>query len=70
MNLARKPSPNLTIIILSTLQKALEQEDIMLNPLKSFRVLKKAESTHIPVIVSIDVDYSGNRILLDDNFRG
>jgi acetolactate synthase I/II/III large subunit len=35
------------------------------------RVLKKAkESTHIPVIVSIDVDYSGNRILLDDNFRG
>jgi acetolactate synthase I/II/III large subunit len=34
------------------------------------RVLKKAkESTHIPVIVSIDVDYSGNRILLDDNFR-
>ena len=33
-------------------------------------VLKKAkESTHIPVIVSIDVDYSGNRILLDDNFR-
>ncbi|HXX97740.1 MAG TPA: acetolactate synthase large subunit [Candidatus Bathyarchaeia archaeon] len=33
------------------------------------RVLKKAkESTHIPVIVSIDVDYSGNRILLDDNF--
>ena len=33
------------------------------------KVLKKAESTHIPVIVSIDVDYSRNRILLDDNFR-
>jgi acetolactate synthase I/II/III large subunit len=35
------------------------------------KVLKKArESTHIPVIVSIDVDYSRNRILLDDNFIG
>src|SRR5215467_6717390 len=33
-------------------------------------ILKKAkESAHIPVIVSIDVDYSRNRILLDDNFR-
>ena len=32
-------------------------------------VLEKAkESTHIPVIASIDVDYSRNRILLDDNF--
>jgi acetolactate synthase-1/2/3 large subunit len=32
-------------------------------------VLKKAkESTHMPVIVSVDVDYSRNRILLDDNF--
>lgn len=32
-------------------------------------VLKKAkESTDIPVIVSVDVDYSRNRILLDDNF--
>jgi acetolactate synthase-1/2/3 large subunit len=35
------------------------------------RVLKKAKkSTYIPVIVSIDVDYSRNRILLDDNFLG
>ena len=34
------------------------------------KVLKKVkDSTHIPVIVSIDLDYSGNRILLDDNFR-
>jgi acetolactate synthase I/II/III large subunit len=33
-------------------------------------VLKKAKnSTYIPVIVSVDVDYSRNRILLDDNFR-
>jgi hypothetical protein len=39
----------------------------VLDLLKSFRVLKKAkESTHIPVIVSIDVDYSGNRMLLKD----
>ena len=35
------------------------------------RVLKKAKkSSHIPVIVSIEVDYSRNRILLDDNFLG
>ena len=35
------------------------------------RVLKKAKkSTYIPIIVSIDVDYSRNRILLDDNFLG
>ena len=34
-------------------------------------VLKKAmKSTSLPVIVSIDVDYSRNRILLDDNFIG
>ena len=34
-------------------------------------VLKKAkESTHMPVIVSVNVDYSRNRILLDDNFIG
>ncbi len=31
-------------------------------------VLKKAKSTDMPVIVSVDVDYSRNRILLDDNF--
>jgi acetolactate synthase I/II/III large subunit len=37
---------------------------------KEFRnVLEKAkESTDIPVIISISVDYSRNRILLDDNF--
>jgi acetolactate synthase-1/2/3 large subunit len=35
------------------------------------RILKKAkESTHMPVIVSVNVDYSRNRILLDDNFIG
>lgn len=35
------------------------------------KILKKAKkSTHIPVIISIDVDYSRNRILLDDNFMG
>ena len=33
-------------------------------------VLKKAKSTDMPVIVSVDVDYSRNRILLDDNFIG
>jgi acetolactate synthase-1/2/3 large subunit len=34
-------------------------------------VLEKAkESTDVPVIISIDVDYSRNRILLDDNFIG
>jgi acetolactate synthase I/II/III large subunit len=34
-------------------------------------VLQKAKnSTCIPVIVSVDVDYSRNRILLDDNFIG
>jgi acetolactate synthase I/II/III large subunit len=34
-------------------------------------VLEKAkESTNVPVIISINVDYSRNRILLDDNFRG
>jgi acetolactate synthase-1/2/3 large subunit len=27
------------------------------------------ESTSIPVIISIDVDYSRNHILLDDDFR-
>jgi acetolactate synthase I/II/III large subunit len=39
---------------------------------KDFRnVLEKAkESIDIPVIISIDVDYSRNRILLDDNFIG
>src|SRR5215471_35458 len=31
-------------------------------------VLKKAKSTDKPVIVSVDVDYSRNRILLDDNY--
>src|SRR5215208_4211274 len=35
------------------------------------KVLEKAkESTSIPVIISIDVDYSRNRILLADDFRG
>jgi acetolactate synthase-1/2/3 large subunit len=34
-------------------------------------VLEKAkESTDVPVIISISVDYSRNRILLDDNFIG
>ena len=34
-------------------------------------VLEKAkESTDVPVIISIDIDYSRNRILLDDNFSG
>lgn len=34
-------------------------------------ILKKAkESNGVPVIISIDVDYSRNRILLDDNFTG
>ena len=39
---------------------------------KDFRnVLEKAkESIDIPVIISIDVDHSRNRILLDDNFIG
>ena len=39
---------------------------------KDFRnVLEKAkESIDVPVIISIDVDYSRNRILLDDNFIG
>jgi acetolactate synthase I/II/III large subunit len=32
-------------------------------------ILRKAKkSRYLPVIVSIDVDYSRNRILLDDNF--
>jgi hypothetical protein len=31
---------------------------------------KAKESTSIPVIISIDVDYSRNRILLADDFRG
>lgn len=32
-------------------------------------ILNKAkQSTHIPVIISVDVDYSRNRILLDNNF--
>jgi acetolactate synthase-1/2/3 large subunit len=35
------------------------------------KILEKAkESTSIPVIISIDVDYSRNRILLADDFRG
>ena len=34
-------------------------------------ILEKAkESTDVPVIISINVDYSRNRILLDDNFIG
>ena len=34
-------------------------------------ILEKAkESTDVPVIISISVDYSRNRILLDDNFIG
>src|SRR4051812_2867033 len=34
-------------------------------------ILEKAkESTSVPVIISIAVDYSRNRILLDDNFIG
>ena len=34
-------------------------------------ILKKAkESNDVPVIISINVDYSRNRILLDDNFTG
>jgi acetolactate synthase-1/2/3 large subunit len=34
-------------------------------------VLEKAkQSTNVPVIISINVDYSRNRILLDDNFTG
>jgi acetolactate synthase-1/2/3 large subunit len=34
-------------------------------------ILEKAkESTNIPIIISINVDYSRNRILLDDNFIG
>ena len=39
---------------------------------KDFRnVLEKAkESIDVPVIISIDVDYSRNRILLDDNYIG
>jgi acetolactate synthase-1/2/3 large subunit len=39
---------------------------------KDFRnILEKAkESTDVPVIISINVDYSRNRILLDDNFIG
>lgn len=33
------------------------------------KVLEKAkQSKHVPVIISIDVDYTRNRILLDDNF--
>jgi acetolactate synthase-1/2/3 large subunit len=33
-------------------------------------ILEKAkQSTSIPVIISIDVDYSRNGILLDDNFK-
>ncbi len=35
------------------------------------KILEKAkESTSIPVIISIDVNYSRNRILLADDFRG
>ena len=34
-------------------------------------ILEKAkESTSVPVIISVGVDYSRNRILLDDNFIG
>jgi acetolactate synthase I/II/III large subunit len=33
-------------------------------------VLEKGKSTNMPVIISVDVDYSRNRILLDDNFIG
>jgi acetolactate synthase I/II/III large subunit len=34
------------------------------------KILEKAtESSSIPVIISIEVDYSRNRILIDDNFR-
>jgi hypothetical protein len=30
---------------------------------------KATESSSVPVIISIEVDYSRNRILIDDNFR-
>lgn len=34
------------------------------------KILEKAkESTSVPVIISIEVDYSRNRILIDDDFR-
>ena len=34
-------------------------------------LLKKAkESTHIPVVISVKIDYSRNRMLLDDSFSG
>jgi acetolactate synthase I/II/III large subunit len=34
-------------------------------------LLKKAkESTHIPVVISVNIDYSRNRMLLDDSFSG
>jgi acetolactate synthase I/II/III large subunit len=42
----------------------------MLNLPEFPKTLEKAkESTSVPVIISIEVDYSRNRILLDDNFR-
>jgi acetolactate synthase-1/2/3 large subunit len=35
------------------------------------KILQKAkDSRHIPVIISIDVDYSRNRILVNDTFNG
>ena len=33
-------------------------------------VLEKSKSKDKPVIISVDVDYSRNQILLDDNFPG
>jgi acetolactate synthase-1/2/3 large subunit len=34
-------------------------------------LMKKAkESTHIPVVISVNIDYSRNRMLLDDSFSG
>jgi acetolactate synthase-1/2/3 large subunit len=33
-------------------------------------VLEKAKESTVPVIISIDIDYSRNRVLLDDNFIG
>ena len=35
------------------------------------KILQKAkESTNVPVLISVSVDYSRNRILVDDTFNG
>ena len=35
------------------------------------KILEKAkESTNVPVLISVSVDYSRNRILVDDSFNG